>query len=263
MIYTVVPVKNEENKIGQTLEMLLSTKSDKIIVILNGCEDNSLEVVKNFNAPSMEAVYFNKPLGMDVPRAAGAWIARKEDAEGVVFVDGDMNGDIAGHINALIKGLREEKIDMALTNCYPEETAKSSMAKMLLSFRKQLNLELGIYDKIGYANPSHGPHGVSRRLLEKVPIVEFAIPPVVLAMAVKNNFNISASAAIPAALLQSTTRDEFHAHQIAKTIIGDCIEAVQFYKGKERTRGYDGIIFTGYHKNRRFDLLDAFMAVSG
>ena len=259
MICTVVPVKDEEEKIGYTLHMLLKTQTDQIIVVLNGCKDGSFDIVKDMDDPRIEYIYCNKPLGMDIPRAIGAWVALQRKAKGVIFVDGDMNGDLSSIVDTLIDQLRGGKVDMALTNCYPEESSKSSMARMLLSFRKQLNLELNLFDKIGYGVPSHGPHGISNRLLTKIPIQELAIPPVALALAAKNNLVISVAASIPTGLLQSTTRDEYHAQQITKTIIGDCIEAVQVYRGKERNRGYDGIIFTGYHKNRRFDLLEAFM----
>lgn len=259
MIYTIVPVKNEGEKIKKTLQMLLSTKTNKILVVLNGCDDHSFQIVKSFNHRAIEFIYFNKALGIDVPRAVGAWIALLEGAEGVVFVDGDMNGNIHTYIDEIIKSLVEKNVDMALTNCYPEEYQRGAMAKMLLSFQKQLNIELKICNKIGYASPSHGPHGLSRRCIQKIDTTSLCIPPISLALAVKNNLNIEVATSIPSPLLNSTIRDEFHADQIAKTIIGDCIEALHVYKQKERTRGYDGVLFTGYHKNRRFDLLEVFM----
>ncbi|MDF2545562.1 MAG: hypothetical protein K0R93_460 [Anaerosolibacter sp.] len=259
MICTVVPVKDEEEKINQTLHMLLKTQTDQIIVVLNGCQDRSFEIVKGIDDPRIEYIYCNKPLGMDIPRAVGAWMALQRKADGIIFVDGDMNGDLSSVIDTLIDHLQEGKADMVLTNCYPEMSSKSSMARMLLSFRKQLNLELDLFDSIGYSIPSHGPHGISSKLLTKISIPELAIPPVCLALAAKNNLVISVAASISTDLLQSTIRDEYHAQQITKTIIGDCIEAVQVYHGKERNRGYDGIVFTGYHKNRRFDLLQDFI----
>jgi hypothetical protein len=261
MIHTVIPVKNEAKKIKQTLQMLLSTHTDKILVIFNGCQDDSFYEVQSLNDARIEWVYFNKPLGIDIPRGVGTWIAAHQDTEGIIFVDGDMNGNLQNHINKIIFSLKNKKLDMALTNCYPEKTVKSTMAKILLSFRKQLNLELKIYNKIGYAIPSHGPHGISRKFIEKVPLEEICIPPVSLALAVKQHLFVDVATCIPAELLQSTIRDEFHANQIAKTIIGDCIEALQVFMNKERTRGYDGITFTGYHKNRRFDILEAFKTI--
>lgn len=261
MIYTVVPVRNEEDKIHRTLTMLLGTQSDKILVVLNGCEDDSLEVVKGFDDHRIQWVYFNKPLGVDVPRAVGAWIALQEGAEGILFVDGDTNGAMTEQIDQLIVALKEQQRDMVLSNCYPENQTKSTMARLLLSFRKQLNIELGVFDTIGYAIPSHGPHGISRKFAETVGLHSLAIPPVSLALAIKNHLAVAVATSISSELLRSTVRDEYHASQIVKTLIGDCIEALQTYQEKERTRGYDGIIFSGYHKNRRFDLLNQFMEV--
>ncbi|MFZ5968779.1 MAG: glycosyltransferase family A protein [Bacillota bacterium] len=259
MIYTVVPVKNEENKIGKTLSMLSNTKTDKILVVLNGCEDRSMEEASKIQNDRIEFLYFNKPLGIDVPRAVGAYHGLRADVEGIIFVDGDMCGHIGPHIDLLIEGILERKLDMALSDCYNHQQATSTMAKILLSFRKQLNIELGIYTKIQTAIPSHGPHGVSRRLLDKIPLQELAIPPVSLALAAKYKLNIDVVTSIPSDLLDSTIRDEYHANQIAKTMIGDCIEAIQVYRDEDRTRGYDGFTFTGYHKNRRFDLVKAYM----
>lgn len=259
MIYTIVPVKNEAKKIINTLDILLPTKSGKIIVVLNGCEDGSLELVKEFNHDRVDYIYFNKPLGVDVPRAVGGFIAVEEGADGVVFVDGDMDGDIGINVDEIIHSLDEKKVDMALTDCYPDGISKSTMANMLLSFRRQLNTELCIFDTIGFGVPNHGPHGISRRLMDKIPISELSIPPVSLALAVKHHLKIDIATSIPNHCLQSTIRDEFHANQMAKTMIGDYIEALQVYKELPRTRGYDGITFTGYHKNRRFDLLELFM----
>jgi len=260
MIHVIVPVKNEELKIIQTLNMLLATCCDKIIVVLNGCEDRSLQIVEGFVHEKIDYIYFNKSLGVDIPRTIGAQLAMKDNTDGIVFVDGDMNGRIEKHVNEIIYALKEKKMDMALTNCYPKKEKISYLASMLLSFRKLLNLELNIFERISYSTPSHGPHGLSRRFLETIPLRELAIPPVSLALAVENQLLVDIATTIPVSLLSSTTRDTFHANQIAKTIIGDCIEAVQFFNGKERTRCCGGITFTGYHKNRRFDILESYLS---
>ncbi len=258
MIHAIVPVKNEGSQIPQTLDMLLSTLCDKIIVILNGCEDDSLKIVKDHDNKRIEYIYFNKALGIDIPRVVGAHMALKDNAKGVVFVDGDMQKGIAKQIDEIIQALKKGT-DMALTNCYPNIGKVSSTASLHLYYRKLLNLELGIYKEIGYSIPSHGPHGLSRRLLDAIELKELAIPPVSLALSAKNHFLIDAVTTIPVTFMPTTIRDDFHANQITKTIIGDCIEAIQSFKGEERTRRFCGVTFTGYHKNRRFDILDDFL----
>ncbi|SKC58718.1 glycosyltransferase family A protein [Maledivibacter halophilus] len=255
MIYAVVPAKDEGDGIDKTLDMLIKTDVDKILILINGSTDNTLEKVSNINSNKIIVNYFNKPLGLDIPRAIGALFAYKDGAESCVFVDGDMTGDIEDNINEIIYDLSFNNIDMALTDCYHEIQNNSNMAKILLAFRRQLNMELGLFEKIGYAIPSHGPHGVSRRFIDKVGFESFAMPPVSLALAAKNNLNIKVSTIIPNHMLKSTIKDEYHACQIAKTIIGDCIEASLTYQCNPSKRGFDGMEFLGYHKSRRFDIL--------
>lgn len=259
MIHAVVPVRNEEIQIIQTLKMLLSTNCDKIIVVLNGCQDGSLELVESFCDDRIETIYFNKPLGIDVPRTVGAQLAIKENTEGIIFVDGDMNGEIGKNINEIIVSLKKNKLDMALTNCYPREELLSSRAGVQLQFRRLLNENIHLFHRVGYSTPAHGPHGLSRKFLNHIPIKELAIPPVTLTLGVKAQLKIDVATIIPASILPSATRDEFHSDQIAKTIIGDCIEAIQLYQGKERIRTFHNLSYNGYHKNRRFDILEVFL----
>lgn len=256
MIYTIVPARNEGDKIDKTLNMLLKTNTDKILVVVNGSTDNTFIKVSDINNDRIQPLFFNKPLGLDIPRSIGAFLAYDSGATGFIFVDGDMMGNIHHNINEIIFDISSNGVDMGLTDCYCDTSISSNLSKMLLSFRRQLNLELGIYHKISHAIPSHGPHGISRRLIDKIGFKSLAVPPVSLALASKNNLNINVSTKIPNHMLKSTIKDEFHASQIAKTIIGDCIEACSIYQGNVSKRGFDGVDFLGYHKNRRFDLLE-------
>jgi glycosyltransferase involved in cell wall biosynthesis len=256
MIYTIVPARNVENRIDKTLKMLLKTKTDRILAVVNGCMDNTLQRILDIKSDRVDILNFNKPLGLDVPRAVGAYTAYKEGASTFVFVDGDMIGNIEKNINEIITDICEKGVDMALTDCYPQKGKNSNMARILLAFRRQLNIELGIFDKIGYAIPSHGPHGLSKKILEKIGFRSLAVPPVSLALALMFCGNIKVSTKISDEDLKSQVRDEFHAKQIANTIIGDCIEALSIFRGDRRKRGFDGEKFLGYHKNRRFDILD-------
>ncbi len=256
IIYTIVPASNEEGSIAQTIGMLLDTKTDKILVVLNGCIDNTFQKIKNICNDKVEIIYFNKPLGLDVPRAMGAYFAYRSGATSFVFVDGDMKGNISSNINDIIIDISKNKTDMSLTDCYSYDYNKGLLARRLIAFRKQLNIELGIYSTIGYALPSHGPHGLSRNFLDTIGFQSLAIPPLSLTMAVKNSLNIRVSTHIPHRDLSSTVKDEYHAKEITKTIIGDCIEALHIFKGEPPKRGFGNVSFLGYHKNRRFDILN-------
>lgn len=246
---------NVEDRIAKTIETVLNTKTNKILLVINGCTDNTLEKALAIKDTRVNYLYFNKALGLDVPRSIGAYIAYREGASSFVFVDGDMIGDIHYNLNEIINDITKNKVDMGLTDCYPYGNEVSNKARVLLAFRKQLNTELSIFNKIGYATPSHGPHGISRRLIDKIGFEALAIPPVSLALAILNNFGITVSTKIPDEKLQSITKDTFHAKQVTKTIIGDCIEALYAFNGQKRKRGFDGEEFLGYHKTRRLDIL--------
>lgn len=255
MIYTIISAKNEGRKIEKTLRMILNTSTDKILVVINGCTDDTYDKVNSFNNCRINTIYFNKSLGIDVPRSIGAYFAYREGAKGFIFMDGDMSGDISKNIDELIDDLRFNKIDLGLTDCYPNINY-NGISNVQLAFRKQLNLELGIFHKIGYATPSHGPHGISRKLLRAAGFKNIAIPPIILSIARLNYYNIKISTTIENIELESTIKDEFHSEQIIKTIIGDSIQALNIYRKKPPLRGFNGNEFLGYHKNRRFDILD-------
>lgn len=239
--------------------MVLQTKTDKVLVVINGCIDKTYDNVNNIHDDKIRTLYFNKPLGVDIPRSVGSYFALKEGARSLIFIDGDMCGEILKNIDEIIMDIEYNHIDIALTDCYPENFDSSPMARILLAFRERLNREIGIFDKISCATPSHGPHGLSRKLIRKVGFANIAVPPVALSIAALQGLNIRVSTKLPDSLLGSTIKDEVHAEQMAKTIIGDCIEALSVYRGEERKRGYNGTEFLGYHKNRRFDILNTIL----
>jgi glycosyltransferase involved in cell wall biosynthesis len=259
MNIAVVPAKNEEGRIGRVLTLLAETRADKIITVVNGSSDNTLREIKFLRLSKVEILYFKPELGIDIPRAVGAYRAFKEGAKAVVFVDGDMVGNILLLVNDLFLSVRERGIDLAMTNCYPDTTYGNKLTEQVLLFRKLLNVNLGIYHRIGVATPSHGPHAVSRRLMEMADFRDFAVPPVILAFAVKHNLSIDVPTALHQSKLGSRTRDYFHARKIADTIIGDTLEALNYFNGKPRTRTFLYREFQGYNPSRRFDILEKFI----
>ncbi|MDI3481004.1 MAG: hypothetical protein PWQ97_659 [Tepidanaerobacteraceae bacterium] len=259
MNIAVVPAKNEQGRIGKVLAMLCKTRIDKIIVVVNGCTDNTMREIKSLKLPNVEIIYFKSELGIDIPRAIGAYRAFKEGARSVVFVDGDMIGNITEHINKLISAVAGCGVDLAMSYCYPENLYGNELAQQLLIFRKLLNVNLGIYRKVGVATPSHGPHAVSYRLLSKVDFKDFAVPPVILAFAVKNAFTVQTATNLPQSKMGSKSRGFYHAVKIADTIIGDSLEALNYFYDKPRTRIYLYKEFQGYNPERRFDLLEKFL----
>lgn len=128
------------------------------------------------------------------------WVARA-----VLFIDGDMTGRLSGCCARLLSQVAAGH-DLTLTNCYPYMGYRSHVAKQVLDQRERLNRVLGVFTQLGLATPSHGPHCVSRRLLETVEIESLAVPPLELAQAVEKGLRIKVAATLAADQWSSAQR---------------------------------------------------------
>ncbi|MDW7675602.1 MAG: glycosyltransferase [Bacillota bacterium] len=253
MIAIVIPTKNESGRLILQLKNLLTLASPyPIYVILNGSTDNTFEEVKDLQGISIYS--YQQALGYDVPRAVGAYHAYQNGATGVIFIDGDMIGNINSNLLEIAHHL-QNGTDLALTNCYPYVAKRNQLVRETIHFRLMLNKELGLYSKIGIASPSHGLVGISKNLMNTIPLWSLAIPPVSLAMAKKANLKIKVATSISHYDLGSKDRHYTHAKKIAHTIMGDCLEARCINFSIPRSRSYNGYTYLGYHPLRRFDLL--------
>jgi hypothetical protein len=261
LIAAVIPVLNEEKTIKRVLQNLFKVPVNIAIPVINGSTDQTAEIISDLQDVRVKPVIFAEALGIDVPRAIGAFQAYKLGATSVLFVDGDMSGQFTANLQELVSTVKSSAADLALTDCYPDPKRDklSDLAQLLVQIRLQLNKELGLLTSIGAASPSHGPHCISRRLLEKVPFRDLAVPPVMLAGAALQKLQIRIATAIPHLLLESSLRDSPHSRKMAETIIGDCLEAMHKLRCQPGIRQQNGTTFTGYHRERRFDLLEQFL----
>lgn len=274
----VIPAYNEANTITNVLEHLLVCGCfGCLLFVSNGCTDSTEKILQEVSAEKtpekcgcqIELLSFPEPLGIDVPRAVGAaFLQKKYHPSGIVFVDGDLSGQLTKPLLALVDGLNRG-LDLALTNCYPLSTAsttfnsscRSSLADQVLSYRQLLNDTLGLGTKIGPATPSHGPHAISARLLATLPLPLLAIPPLVLAFAARHHFHIGIAATIAHQLLGSKIRSGHHAAKIAATIIADCQQAMAYLAGTPWPEliAASAESRAGYQRYRRFDLLENYL----
>ncbi|MBS4031900.1 MAG: glycosyltransferase family 2 protein [Clostridiales bacterium] len=263
MFAAVVPVHNEEARVGSLLRRLQNIEEiSKTYVILNGSNRSTVEEVESVyrrNKQKITLVSFKDPLGIDVPRAVGAQLVYTFSMCHAIFIDGDLVGEITKDLRGLIATARLNKLDLALTDCYPEKKALEAVSEPMHFFRRLLNQELGLQSRLGIATPSHGPHIVSRRLLPLVPWDDYAVPPMLLAHAKCNNLNIGIAGVIPHGLLGSSIKNQTHSQLIIDTIAGDCLEALSVLHHQPRNRSFEGKTYLGYHKQRRFDLLQQFL----
>lgn len=254
MFSVVIPTQNEEKSILATLTTILQLPVDYIIPVLNGCTDKTLELVRAIPDERLHILYFPEALGIDIPRVAGMLYARRLDSKGVLFVDGDMSGAIFTNLAHLLQAL-EGGVDVALTNCYPYITHRAKLAEIVLKFRAKLNRELGLFQNLGLATPTHGPHALSARALALIPPEALAIPPLSLSWAKQKNLRIQVATSIRHEDLRSPRKHRRHARLIAETIIGDCVMAIRHSQNQPPTRSLGHHKLWGYHPKRRFDLL--------
>lgn len=258
MLAAIIPARNEAHNLPIIYECLATLPFDKIITVVNGCIDDTLQVISRHAPKNHFMIYFSKPLGVDVPRAIGALKALAMGCTHFCFVDGDMSGDIRKALLSIITSIQGDT-DLALINCYPIIRQRTPLTNTVLHFRGKLNRLLDLYNDIGLASPSHGPHGISSRLLRLVPPWDLAIPPSLLVHAYHHNLNIKVVDALPHQKLGSTPRNESHAISMAHTIVGDCLEAISMVHTQPRTRIYQGFEFSGYDPERRFDILHEYV----
>ncbi|KKM09326.1 hypothetical protein SY88_19360 [Clostridiales bacterium PH28_bin88] len=259
MITAVVPARNEAERIPKVLANLAELPLDAVITVINGCQDRTLQVVRETRIPSLKVLLFREPLGIDVPRAIGAKYSQELGADAVLFVDGDMIGTPPERLAELLSAVRDG-CDVALTNCYPGATHRYAFANTVLEARHRLNEELGLFPRLGLASPAHGPHAVSRRFLTTVPLRELAVPPVALVLAAQASLNIDIGTTIPHLRLSSSVRDARHAKMVGDTLVGDSLEALCVLKGEQRWRRWEDRQYLGYHPFRRWDILEAVLS---
>lgn len=255
MLAAVVPVRNEETHLSQVLDNLLALPVDPVLLVINGSSDGSRRVAENYVDQRINMLHYPQPLGIDMPRAIGALHASRLGADAVLFVDGDMKGNIRSTLANLILSIRGG-CDLSLTDCYPNGAGnRDPVVQKILELRRQLNRALGI-GYLGTASPSHGPHAVSRRFLEQIPLRELGVPPVTLVLAARKRLRIVIGASLPHLALGSPDRSPEHVRLITETIIGDYLEAFCVLEKRPRSRSREGITYNGYHPSRRWDLLE-------
>lgn len=254
MFAAVIPARNEEKSILAVLTTVLRLPVDYIILVLNGCTDQTLELVRSIPDARIHILFFSDPLGIDIPRAVGALYALHLGVAGTLFVDGDMSGDIYQNLHDLITTVISG-VDVALTNCYPYITNRQKLANLVLKFRAKLNRELDLFKNLGLSTPTHGPHALSKRALLNIPCEGIAIPPLTLYWAKKTDLEIKVATSIPHERLHSPRKHRRHTRLIAETIIGDCLMGITLSQNQPPSRSLGKHELLGYHPERRFDLL--------
>lgn len=258
MITAIVPAKNEVDRISTVLNHLLFVGITKIVVVANGCDDGTEDLVLD-KYPTVQLLSFKQSLGIDIPKAVGCAWAVKQGATDFLFYDGDMIGEITTELSLLISNHLKSRNDLTLSNCYPTPTSFDALPRQLYFPRAHLNQLLGLFDSIGISTPSHGPHIINKSILNLIDIKDIGVPPVILAKAAKSSCKIAVGIDIPHVRLGSKIKNGIHSKLIIDTFWGDCAEGISIYLGLPRNRFLFGKEYDGYNSQRRFDLLDSYL----
>lgn len=253
MLAAVIPVCNEAAALDSVLYNLRRLSSlTCAYFILNGCTDDSEAVIRkarvNFHK---HLICYPQKLGVDIPRAVGAYYALKKPAQGVLFLDGDVADDIHRNLKQLTDAVLLEQTDLALTNCYQYPVKRFAPATEVLKARGELNSTLGLFHELGLASPSHGPLCASARIIRRCGLTSLAIPPLFLARVRQCGGKIKVASALGGRKWYGSPRSDEHNRLIAETIIGDCKAAENYYLRRRLDReGHDGC-----HSQRDFPTL--------
>ncbi|MGZ4031320.1 MAG: glycosyltransferase family 2 protein [Tumebacillaceae bacterium] len=258
-MFAVIPARNEASRITSAIRTVRQVGIEQIVVVINGCHDNTRHVAQSLQAGDLTLLTFREALGVDVPRAVGAAYALSKGARHVLFYDGDLIGPHRDELQRMVTTAQRFSIDLGLTDIHGTTKEQHANRDLLTVLRRELSNRLGLEARIGLSNPAHGPSIVSRKLLETLPLEHLAKPPLVLAHAARSGLHIDTLAHIPHAKLGSAHKGPTHFERIRDTIIGDLLEAITTTKGYTVSREHRGLYYDGYDSERRFDLLEAFV----
>ncbi|WP_068500469.1 glycosyltransferase family 2 protein [Paenibacillus kribbensis] len=215
----VVSVCNEESTIDRVLGELEKLPLKDIIVVLNGCTDDTRSIVAKHH-PGATLVNIPDRLGHDVGRAVGA---RMTQADIVLFVDGDLPipaSELLPFLHAVDQGT-----DVALNDLgrhlppYAQQDSVTRCKGFLNRILRRLDL--------GANSLTAVPHALSRRSLDLLGPAMLAVPPKAHAMAVLHGMMVAAVHSVD--VIKTNRKRTFNTgkgNAMEQLIVGDHAEAL-------------------------------------
>nr|WP_272915029.1 glycosyltransferase family A protein [Paenibacillus dendrobii] len=215
----VVCASSEEDNLHAMLNELEKLPLQEVIVVLNGCRDNSYAITRSHLLVTV--VYYPDLLGHDVGRSIGA---RMTGVDTILFCDGDMvipAEELAPFIYAVDGGC-----DVALNdlNGFLPLFVHQDEVTHCKSF---LNMALGRRD-LGANSLTAVPHALSGRLIRGMDVHHLTVPPKAQALAVLEGYRVEAVHAVDV-FAGNRRRDgnTGRGNAVADMIIGDHAEALE------------------------------------
>lgn len=217
-VSAVVSASNEEKTVAAVVSELCRLPIQEIIVILNGCKDNSFQSLDRNERVTV--VSYPKRLGHDVTRGIGASLAT---GDAVLFTDGDIAiaaEDLVSFLLEIDKGT-----DVALNDISPYLPPFSKQDAVTRS-KMFLNYMLGRPD-LEANSLTAVPHAVSRRALSILGVQSLIVPPKAQALAIVQGLATRAPRSVDVVRKNRIRSGNVGAgNEVAQLILGDHIEAL-------------------------------------
>ncbi|MFC5468856.1 glycosyltransferase family 2 protein [Cohnella suwonensis] len=227
VVSVIVPVMNERKTLRRVLEEASRVHpKTEVIVVVNGSTDGSLEIARKSGA---KVLVYESPLGHDVGRSIGA---REAQGNILLFIDADMvipAAILRAFVNSISQGA-----DVAL-NDYSGPVKKFTVHGVVLA-KHALNQLLGRPDLEG-SSITAVPHALSRKALDIIGTSALSVPPLAHTMAIFAGLNVRRVIHVNVGQLNPMRQERERKHSLAPLIMGDHLEAIQWWLRKTDSRG--------------------------
>ncbi|MBW4081044.1 glycosyltransferase family A protein [Paenibacillus sp. S150] len=164
----IISARNEERTLPALLKQVQRLKPAEIIVVLNGCTDNSYK--RSRLCKRATVVHCPDSAGHDVGRAIGAKLSRGDI---LLFLDGDMV--ISAPQLAMFAAAVDSGVDVAL-NDLDALLPPFGLSDDVTRCKMYLNAVLDRSD-LGVSSMTAVPHALSRKALERIGCRTLMVPP--------------------------------------------------------------------------------------
>lgn len=215
----IISARNEAKTLPLLLKQVQRLAPAEIIVVLNGCTDNSFQLARLCRQATV--VHVPEPAGHDVGRSLGAKLSRGDI---LLFLDGDMvipAPQLAGFAAAVDGG-----VDVAL-NDLDSLLPPFGLSDNVTRCKLYLNMVLGRSD-LGACSMTAVPHALSRRALEVIGYRELMVPPKAQALALLKQLRVEKAGTVNVFKQNRLRQDNTGAgNRVEQLIAGDHAEALQ------------------------------------
>ncbi|MEK3770173.1 glycosyltransferase [Paenibacillus sp. FSL R5-0887] len=225
----IISARNEEQTLSRLLHQVARLEPAEIIVVLNGCSDNSFPISRQHRQAIV--VHCPESVGHDVGRAIGAKLSRGDI---LLFLDGDMvipASQLVSFTAAVDRG-----IDVAL-NDLDSLMPSFGLCDDVTRSKLFLNYALDRYD-LGVSSMTAVPHALSRHALETIGYRELMVPPKAQARSVLEKLRVEKVGTVNVIKHNRLRKANTGVgNAVEKLIIGDHAEALHEVLSRRKAGG--------------------------